>query len=83
MAKRNAIKLNHQELDALLKSPEVQKELEKRVSRAARAAGPGFESKVSVGRTRALAMVWAESRVAARRNAKHHTLMRVQDQMRG
>ena len=83
MAKRDAIKLNHQELDAFLKSPEVQEELERRVRRAAVVAGPGFESKVSVGRNRALAMVWAETRVAARRNAKNHTLMRVQDQLRG
>lgn len=83
MAKKNGITLNHAELDALLKSQEVQDELETRLKRARHAAGPGYEMKVSVGRTRALGMVWADTAQAARSNAKNHTLMRVQDQLRG
>lgn len=77
------LQLNHAELDKLLKSPEIQRELDKRASRAAAAAGPGFRSEVSVGRTRAMAMVWPDTPAARARDARDHTLMRVQDQLRG
>lgn len=77
------ITLNHGAIDALLKSQGVQSELRKRTDRAKNAAGDGYSSEVSVGRTRALGMVWADSAAARRDNAKNHTLMRARDQMRG
>ena len=83
MARRPDVKLNSREIDKLLKSKAVQQELAKRTGRAARAAGPGYESAVEVGRTRALGRVTAETPEAARDNARNHTLMRVRDQLRG
>lgn len=83
MARRADVKLNSRELDKLLKSKGVQDELARRTGRAARAAGPGYESTVEVGRTRALGRVTAETPEAARDNARNHTLMRVRDQLRG
>lgn len=82
MAKPN-IKLNSRAIDALLKGPEVQKELRRRVGRAAAVAGPGFAASVTVGRSRALGRVTAETPEANRENARNHTLMRARDQMRG
>lgn len=78
-----SVQLNSREIDKLLKSPAVQRELQRRTSRAARAAGDGFEASVTVGSTRALGMVHAATPKARASNAKHHTLMQVIDQMRG
>lgn len=80
---RPSVKLNSREIDKLLKGPGVQRELKKRVDRAAAAAGPGYESSVTVGNTRALGRASAETPQAARDNARNHTLMRVRDQLRG
>lgn len=80
---RPDVKLNSKALEALLKGPEVQKELKRRVDAAAKAAGSGYEGTVTVGSTRALGKVTAETPQAARDNAKNHTLMRVRDQLRG
>lgn len=77
------IRLNHQALDDLLKGPEVQQELRRRTSRAAAVAGPGFRSEVSVGRTRALGMVWPDTNEAIRADRKDHRLMRALDEFRG
>lgn len=52
------VKLNSRAIAALLKSPEVQDDLRSRAARVAAAAGPGMESEVSVGTTRARAHVW-------------------------
>lgn len=68
--------------EELLKGPEVQKELKRLTARAASAAGPGFESEVSVGRGRALGMVYPATSRAIRAEAKEHRLMRSQDAMR-
>lgn len=83
MARQPRVKLNSREIDKLLKGPGVQKELKRRVDRAARAAGPGYEGSVSVGSSRALGKVSAETLDAARDNARNHSLMRVRDQLRG
>lgn len=83
MAMRPKVTLHSREIDKLLKSADVQKELARRTSAAARAAGPGYESTVEVGRTRALARVTVETPEAARDNARNHTLMRVKDHLRG
>jgi hypothetical protein len=77
------VRLNSRAIDKLLKGPGVKKELKKRVDRAAAAAGPGYEGTVTVGNTRALGRVSAETPQAARDNARNHTLMRVRDQLRG
>lgn len=77
------IRINHRALDDLLKGPEVQAELRRRTQRAAAAAGPGFRSEVSVGRTRALGMVWPDTNEAIRADRKDHRLMRALDQFRG
>ena len=74
---------NSAALEALLKGPEVQKELQRLTDRAAAAAGPGFRSEVGVGRTRALGMVWPDTADARRAEAREHRLMRAQDAMRG
>lgn len=74
---------NSAEIDALLKGPEVQRELKRLTERAASSAGPGFESEVSVGRGRALGMVYPATTRAIRAEAKDHRLMRAQDAMRG
>lgn len=78
-----SVQLNSREIDKLLKSPGVQKELRRRTGNAAKAAGDGFESEVTVGSTRALGMVRATTPKARAQNARDHTLMRVIDQMRG
>ncbi|WP_341856432.1 hypothetical protein [Brachybacterium sp. GPGPB12] len=83
MARRADVKLNSREIDKPLKSPEVQKELRRRTGAAAKAAGDGFESEVTMGSTRALGMVRATTHRARARNARDHVLMQVIDQMRG
>lgn len=76
------VELNSAAVGRLLKSKEVQAELAKRTGRAAAAAGDGYRAEVTVGRTRALGMVRAESAKARRDNAQNHTLMRARDEMR-
>ncbi len=77
------VKLNSRAIAALLKSPEVRRDLEDRAKRGAAAAGPGYSYESSIGRTRALAMVWADSPEAKWREGREHNLMRAQDAMRG
>lgn len=74
---------NSRELDALLKGPEIQEDLRKRAQRAASAAGPGFQSEVNIGRTRAMAMVWPDTNEAIRADRKDHRLMRAIDEFQG
>lgn len=77
------VQLNSRAITALLKSTEVRRDLEERVKRGAAAAGDGYEFESSIGRTRALAMVWADSPAAKWREDREHNLMRAQDAMRG
>lgn len=74
---------NSAEIDALLKSSEVQEELGRLTQRAATSAGPGFKAETTVGRGRALGMVYPETESALRAERKYHRLMRAQDAMRG
>lgn len=78
----NGVQLNGRAIASLLKSEEVRRDLEKRVKRGASAAGDGYASESSIGRTRALAMVWADSPSAKAREGRQHNLMRAQDAMR-
>lgn len=77
------VKLNSRAIEALLKSPEVRRDLEDRARRGAASAGSGYAFESSVGATRALAMVWADSPGAKRRESREHNLMRARDAMRG
>lgn len=73
---------NSREFDALLKGPEVREELDRLTQRAAARAGSGFESETSVGRGRALGMVYPATRGAYSRERREHVLMRAQDAFR-
>ncbi|HLS33716.1 MAG TPA: hypothetical protein VK039_09000 [Brevibacterium sp.] len=73
---------NSREFDALLKGPEVRGELDRLTQRAASRAGSGFESETSVGRGRALGMVYPATRSASSRERREHVLMRAQDAFR-
>ena len=73
---------NSREFDALLKGPEVREELDRLTQRAASRAGSGFESETSVGRGRALGMVYPATSQAVRAEAEYHRLMRAQDAFR-
>lgn len=67
------IELNSDAIDDLLKSDEVQEELERRARLIADHAGPGMEVEVSVGATRARATVrtgTAEARLAEARDRR-------------
>lgn len=73
---------NSRELDALLRGPEVRRELGRLTDRAAAQAGPGFASEVNDGRSRALAMVFPDTPRASARERREHVLMRAQDAFR-
>ena len=73
---------NSREIDELLKGPEVRGELDRLTQRAASRAGSGFESETSVGRGRALGMVYPATRSAFSRERREHVLMRAQDAFR-
>jgi hypothetical protein len=67
------IKLNRKGVAALLKSPEVKADIRSRAGRIAATAGPGFEARTSVGRTRARAVVittTSEARLAQAKDRK-------------
>lgn len=76
------VTLHSKNIDKLLKSEEIQAELERRTANAAAAAGSGFSNHVSIGRTRALGRVTADTPAAARKNRREATLLRVKDAMR-
>lgn len=89
MADRIKFKLNHANISALLKSPEIQTNLAARAARVAAAAtanaGPGavFGHAVNVGRNRARAAVWTENAVAMHAEATSRALTRAVDAGRG
>lgn len=57
MAQRIRIEMNRKGVEELLKSPEVQADLQRRAEAIAQAAGPGMVAEARVGRTRARASV--------------------------
>lgn len=77
------IELDPKGIEALLKSDEVQDELERRGERIAAAAGPGHEVDVWIGFDRAHVTVRTATREAAVREARDHTLLRALDAGRG
>lgn len=79
MASNVRVVINRAAVGALLKSPEVQRDLEDRAERIADAAGPGFEVRTDVGPHRARAAVLTATPEAVEANARDHTLIRSLD----
>jgi len=77
------IELNSDAIDELLKSDEVQEELERRGRLIAEAAGPGMEVEVTVGATRARASVRTGTPEAKLAEARDRALTGALDAGRG
>ncbi|HEM3699033.1 TPA: hypothetical protein U1C85_002127 [Streptococcus suis] len=73
---RMKFKLNRAGVRDLLKSPEMQAVLTDKANGIRNRAGDGYESDIYVGKTRANAMVYADSFQAKRDNKKHNTLLK-------
>ncbi|NQP34764.1 hypothetical protein HO921_10470 [Streptococcus suis] len=69
-------KLNSAGVRELMKSPEMQAVLTDKANGIRNRAGDGYESDIYVGKTRANAMVYADSYQAKRDNKKHNTLLK-------
>lgn len=69
-------KLNFAGVGQLLKSAEMQAVLTEKASVIRNRAGDGFAQDVHVGKTRANAMVYADTYQAKRQNKKHNTLLK-------
>lgn len=76
MAERMRLELNSPGIREYLKGASVQAALKKEADRIARGSGPGYEANVTVGRTRALANVRAETMEARRDNSKNATILK-------
>jgi hypothetical protein len=76
------VKLNRKGMRDLLRSEEVRKDLDRRAARVAAAAGPGMEHSSTIGRNRALAMVWTETVDAMVAEATDRKLTRAIDAAR-
>lgn len=73
------IKLNRTGMRALLRSPEMVKDLEERAARIAAAAGPGHAYQAKAGSRRALASVWTTDQAAREAEATNRNLSRAID----
>lgn len=69
-------KLNRAGVRELMKSHEMQAALTDKANGIRNRAGTGYESDIFVGKTRANAMVYADSYQAKRDNKKHNTLLK-------
>lgn len=69
-------KLNHDGVGQLLKSQEMQGVLEEKATDIRNRAGEGYKQDTYVGKTRANAMVYADSYKAKRDNMKNNTLLK-------
>ena len=69
-------KLNYSGVGQLLKSAEMQKVLEEKATGIRNRAGEGYKQDTYVGKTRANAMVYADSYAAKRDNMKNNTLLK-------
>lgn len=83
MAAQVRIEMNPSGFQAILKSAEVQADLERRAEAIADAAGEGMEYDVRVGKTRARASVRTATPEAMRAEARDKTLTRAIDAGRG
>ncbi|MDT2472084.1 hypothetical protein P7D92_10165 [Enterococcus dongliensis] len=69
-------KLNYSGVGQLLKSAEMQNVLEEKATGIRNRAGEGYKQDTYVGKTRANAMVYADSYAAKRDNMKNNTLLK-------
>ncbi|MGV3085041.1 hypothetical protein [Enterococcus dispar] len=69
-------KLNHAGVGQLLKSTEMQKVLTDKATGVKNRAGEGYAQDIYVGKTRANAMVYADSFKAKKDNLKNNTLLK-------
>ncbi|WP_449450889.1 hypothetical protein [Streptococcus suis] len=73
---RTKFKLNRAGVRELMKSTEMQAVLTDKANGIRNRAGTGYESDIFVGKTRANAMVYADSYQAKRDNKKHNNLLK-------
>jgi len=73
------IKLNSAGVREMLRSPGVRADLDSRARRIAAQAGPGMSAASSIGRRRALAMVWTDTPDAMAAEATSRALTRAID----
>lgn len=76
MSKQVEIELNSAGIQELLKSAEIQGACMEEARKVAGRAGDGFAVDSYVGKTRANAMVYADTAEAARQNLKENTLLK-------
>lgn len=69
-------KLNHSGVGQLLKSSEMQNVLEEKATGIKNRAGEGYAQDIYVGKSRANAMVYADSYKAKKDNLKNNTLLK-------
>lgn len=69
-------KLNHAGVGQLMKSTEMQNVLEGRATEIKNRCGDGYGQDVYVGKSRANAMVFADSYQAKRDNMKNNTILK-------
>lgn len=73
---KSGFKLNYAGVGQLLKSAEMQKVLEEKATAVKNRCGDGYEQDIYVGKTRANAMVYAETFEAKRDNMKNNTILK-------
>lgn len=73
------LELNRRSMRALLRSPEVRRDLERRARAIAQAAGPGFEADSEVGTNRARATARTATIEARVEEATRRSLTRAVD----
>lgn len=73
---KNKFKLNYSGVGQLLKSAEMQQVLEEKATAIRNRVGDGYKQDTYVGKTRANAMVYADSYKAKRENMKNNTLLK-------
>jgi len=69
-------KLDRAGIGQLLKSEEMQSVLEEKATEIRKTAGSGYAQDIYVGKTRANAMVYAETYQAKKDNYKNNTLLK-------
>ena len=73
---KSGFKLNYAGVGQLLKSAEMQKVLEEKATAINNRCGDGYGQDTYVGKTRANAMVYAETFEAKRDNMKNNTILK-------
>lgn len=73
---KNKFKLNYSGVGQLLKSAEMQNVLTNKAMEIKNRAGEGYAQDIYVGKTRANAMVYAETYQAKKDNLKNNTLLK-------